>query len=85
MISLKPSFSISEMVFADSGQGTTLIALYMAFLCLAILAFALRLWARGLRYMQLNDWLLLIAVLFQICQSIIDVLSMSLRNVQSLI
>lgn len=55
-------------------QGVKLIVVDTVFLALSFVAVSLRLWARRLRQtkLQLNDWLLLIALVFQVGQSLVS-------------
>lgn len=61
------------MAVNGGSQGVKLIVFDTVFLALSFVAVGLRLWARRLLQtkLQLNDWLLLIALVFQVGQSVV--------------
>ena len=70
-----------KMVVIDGPQAVRLILVNTFFLVISIVIGVLRLLARRstrhplIKQLQLNDWLLITAILFQVCQTVLENLS----------
>jgi hypothetical protein len=71
------------MTVNGGGEGIKLIVVDSVFLTLSCIAVVLRLCARGLRKqsLQLNDWLIMIALVCQIGQSVLENLDVAFGDV----
>jgi hypothetical protein len=71
------------MTVNGGGEGIKLIVVDSVFLSLSCIAVVLRLFARALRKqsLQLNDWLIMIALVCQIGQSVLENLDVAFGDI----